>query len=96
MVDSLTNKNEFLCTFALPAEVVELVDTLDSKSNESNLVWVRVPPSVLKDPKKGTNASDLKTRELAFLFQGVKRLFFGYFTSSARGPIAAGNESHFS
>ena len=49
MVDSLTNKNEFLCTFALPAEVVELVDTLDSKSNACKGVWVRVPPLVQKE-----------------------------------------------
>ncbi len=28
------------------AEVVELVDTLDSKSSDSDIVWVRVPPSV--------------------------------------------------
>ena len=31
----------------IDAEVVELVDTLDSKSNVSNDVRVRVPPSVL-------------------------------------------------
>ena len=27
------------------ADVMELVDVLDSKSGEGNLVWVRLPPS---------------------------------------------------
>lgn len=27
------------------AEVAELADALDSKSSDSNIVWVRVPPS---------------------------------------------------
>jgi hypothetical protein len=30
------------------AEVAELVDALDSKSSNGNIVWVRVPPSVLE------------------------------------------------
>ena len=38
------------------ARVVELVDTLDSKSNEGNLVWVRVPPLVQKKPQQFAEA----------------------------------------
>ena len=43
-------KKRFISIFAAAkdAEVVELVDTLDSKSSASNSVRVRVPPSVLR------------------------------------------------
>ncbi len=34
-----------LCLLFRCAEVVELADALDSKSNDGNIVWVRVPPS---------------------------------------------------
>ena len=43
---SVVPKRREVDTLGKNARVVELVDTLDSKSNEGNLVWVRVPPLV--------------------------------------------------
>ena len=50
------------------ASVVELVDTLDSKSNASNSVWVRLPPEVRINHNKV---------EIQASFKKEARLFFG-------------------
>jgi len=44
-----SENNIYFCT-PYQAEVAELVDALDSKSSDSNIVRVRFPPSVLKNP----------------------------------------------
>lgn len=44
----LTLKKISIFAPAANASVAELVDALDSKSSDSNIVWVRFPPEVLK------------------------------------------------
>ena len=41
------------------ARVAELVDALDSKSSDSNVVWVRFPPRVQKDSDNHLKYNDL-------------------------------------
>jgi hypothetical protein len=63
---------DYLCAAlrkaVLPARVAELVDALDSKSSDSNIVRVRFPPRVLFKILKPLHSNDCK----GFSFGGYK------------------------